>query len=471
MRVLFVGINHRTAEIELRERFAMAGDTTSHLDAFRARFPGCECVIVSTCNRFELYVARPLHDKPKADDLRVFLSERFDVPLDQIASASIHREQDQAVAHLFRVCCGLDSMVLGEPQVLGQVKRAYKTAAGCGAAGPVLHRVFQQAIATAKQARTETGIDAGRVSVGSVAADLARQVFADFAGKTVLGIGAGEVAKLTLRHMMDLKPHRLWLANRTHQRASELAETLHLPATVGGARPWEQLDELLTEADIVVTCTAAPKPILTPQRFKPILKRRRYRPLFVIDLAVPRDADPAIGSMTNLYLYNIDDLQSVVANSLGQRGEQAQACERHVAAAVTACMSQITHADLGQLIRKLRVKLHNIGQDERQRTLKKLGPHPDPKELDAALSEHTQRLINKILHMPLSQLNQHHSDAPLSFYAAALRRLFDLEEDTETETKAEAKTDAGPLAEPEPKPQPAKAPPATSNTGQTQTAK
>ncbi len=438
MRVLFTGINHRTASVTLRECFAVGGDASSHMDAFRERFPGCECVIVSTCNRFELYVARPLHGKPNADDLRTFLSGRFGVPMDQVASASIHREQDQAVAHLFRVCCGLDSMVLGEPQVLGQVKRAYQAAGDCGAAGPVLHRVFQQAIATAKQARTETGIDAGRVSVGSVAADLAHQVFADFADKTVLGIGAGEIAKLTLRHMMELKPHRLWLANRTHRNASELAEAIHLPASVGGARPWEQLDELLIEADIVVTCTAAPEPILTPKRFKPILKRRRFRPLFVIDLAMPRDADPAIGSMTNLYLYNIDDLQSVVADSLGQRGDQAQDCERHVAAAVTACMSQITHADLGQLIRKLRAKLHDIGQEEGERTLKKLAQHqdsPDAEALGAVLDEHTQRLVNKILHMPLSQLNQHHGDAPLGFYAAALRRLFDLEDDTEAKTE------------------------------------
>ncbi len=446
MRVLFIGINHRTAAVRLRECFAAAGDAPPHLNAFRERFPGSECVIVSTCNRFELYVARPLHGQPNADDLRTFLSERFGVPMDQVASASIHREQDQAVAHLFRVCCGLDSMVLGEPQVLGQVKRAYQTAADCGSAGPVLHRVFQHAMATAKQARTETGIDAGRVSVGSVAADLARQVFADFADKTVLGIGAGEIAKLTLRHIMELAPHRLWLTNRTHQNASALAEAIHLSADVGGARPWEQLDELLVEADIVVTCTASPEPILTPARFKPILKRRRYRPLFVIDLAMPRDASPQLGSMTNLYLYNIDDLQAVVANSLGQRGDQAQDCERHVAAAVTACMSQITHADLGQLIRQLRAKLHDIGQDERERTLKKLGQSPDPEALDSALDEHTHRLINKILHMPLSQLNQHDGGTPLGFYAAALRRLFDLGEEIKPDTEPAEASEPGPDA-------------------------
>ncbi len=447
MRVLFTGINHHTAPVELRECFASAGDTESHLDALRERFPGCECVIVSTCNRFELYVARPAQGSPDADDLLVFMSERFNVPMSRVASAAIHREQDQAVAHLFRVCCGLDSMVIGEAQVLGQVRRAYKTAAGCGAAGPVLHRVFQQAIATAKQARTQTGIDAGRVSVGSVAADLARQVFADFTDKTVLGIGAGEVAKLTLRSMKSLNPKRLWLVNRTQRNAAELAEAIHLPSDRGGAQPFEQLDELLVQADIVITSTGSTDPILTLDRLKPILKRRRYRPLFVIDLAVPRDADPLIGSMTNLYLYNIDDLRSVVNNSLGQRGEQTEACETYIAPAVAACMSQITHADLGQLIRKLRTKLHGIGDDEKQRTLKKLTDTHDTDALDLAISEHTQRLINKILHLPLNQLGQHDGDAPLGFYAAALRRLFDLQDRDPHQTRDTAGPHPGPTPE------------------------
>jgi glutamyl-tRNA reductase len=429
MRVLLIGFNHRTAPIQLRERFAMAGDTPALLDIFRTRFPDSECVIVSTCNRFELYVARPLHGTPKTDGLRAFLCEHFGLTLDQVTSSSIHREQEQAITHLFRVCCGLDSMVLGESQVLGQVKRAYESASNCGAAGPVLHKLFQQAIATAKQARTATGIGTGRVSVGSVAVDLASRVFADFSDKTVLGIGAGEVTKLTLRHMVDLKPRHLWLVNRTAQRAEELAQKFKLAHPVGGVRPWEQLDELLTEADIIVTSTAAPEPILTLDRLKPILKRRRFRPLFVIDLAVPRDADPAIGLMTNLYLYNIDDLQTIVAQSLGQRGDEVLACECHINQAVAACLSEITHADLGKLIRKLRTKLHDIGQDEQQRTLKKLANRDAPETVDEALDEYTHRLINKILHVPLSQLNQHGSDAPLSSYAAAIRRLFDLSDD------------------------------------------
>lgn len=434
MRVLFVGINHRTAPVELRERFAMSEDTREHLGAFRRRFPQAECVILSTCNRVEVYVARPTHELPRAEDVQRFLSERFGVPADRVVSASIHREQEQAIAHLFRVCCGLDSMVLGETQVLGQVRRAYESATGCGATGPVLHKIFQQAIAAARHARAATGIDAGRVSVGSVAADLARQVFSDFADKSVLGIGAGEMAKVTLRHLNRLQPAHLWVVNRTARRAEELAQQFKLSHPTGGARPWDQLDELLAGSDIVVTSTSAPEPILTPRRLKPILKRRRYRPLFVIDLAVPRDADPAIGAMNNLYLYNIDDLQSIVDKSLDQRGDQVRACEQHVTRAVSACMSEITHADLGKLIRKLRNKLHDIGEDERRRTLRKLAGRDDASAVSEAIDQHTHRLINKILHMPLSQLNQHNGDAPLGFYAAALRRLFDLEDEPTTPT-------------------------------------
>lgn len=428
MRVLFTGLNHRTAPVELRECFASTDKTRAHLAALRSRFPACECVIVSTCNRFELYIARSRQGSPDADDMLTFLSEHFGVPMNRLTASAIHREQSQAVAHLFRVCCGLDSMVLGEAQVLGQVREAYKTAADCGAAGPVLHRVFQQAIATAKQARTLTGIDAGRVSVGSVAADLARQVFDDFTERTVLGIGAGEVAELTLRSMKALAPKRLWLVNRTQRNADELAQTIQLPADLGGVQPYEQLDELLVQADVVVTSTGSPEPILTPQRLKPVLKRRCSRPLCVIDLAVPRDAAAEIGSMTNLYLYNIDDLRSVVTHSLGHRGEEAASCENYIAPAVKACMNQIIHADLGQLIRKLRTKLHGIGDEEKQRTLKKLTDANDPDAMELALNEHTQRLINKILHMPLNQLNQHNGNAPLGFYAGALRRLFDLQD-------------------------------------------
>ncbi len=428
MRVILISINHHHAPLELRERFAEAGDTSLFLQAARDRYPGIEAAAISTCNRYELYIARPIYSPPKPESLRAFIAEYFDLPFDKLASACIIREQEQAVAHLFRVCCGLDSMVLGEAQVLGQVKRAYESAASQGYVGPVLHRIFQQAIATAKQARTTTGIDAGRVSIGSVAADLTKQVIPDLNSKTIVGIGAGEIAELTLQHILALKPHRLWLVNRTGEIAGKLSQSINLHESVGGVRPWNQLDALLAEADVVICSTSATEPILTTRRFTHIHKHRRGRPIVFIDLAVPRDIDPALGSMSNVYLYNLDDLKEQIEHGFGQRNREAEACEQLITHAAAVCMNQVRHADLGQLIRRLRTKLHDMGDIESQRTLRKLAQNSDPGEVEEALNEHTRRLINKFLHLPLEQLDRHKPDAPLGFYAAAIRRLFDLVE-------------------------------------------
>jgi glutamyl-tRNA reductase len=432
MRIVMIGINHRTAPIELREKLSLGSEKVqAALVELKRRYALSESVLLSTCNRTELYVARPTHEPPTAEMLREFLAACGGVTGADLTAASIHREQEQALYHLFRVSSGLDSMVLGEPQILGQVKRAYEMAAECSAVGPILHRIFQQAIATAKKCRSTTGIDAGRVSIGSVAADFARQIFSDFSDKTVLGVGAGEIAKVALRHLLGLAPKHVWLVNRSPERALALAETLSLVHPMSGARSWEQLDQLLVDADIVVSSTAAREPILTVAQFRPILKQRRNRPLFIIDIAVPRDVEPQIGSLTNVYLYNIDDLQSVVSTSYGQRQEQVKRCEAMIAEAVEACMAQVHNRDIGQLIHQLRMQLHDIGQAEQERTNRKLeaaNGSADKEAMSALLAEHTHRVINKILHLPLSQLDQRKSEVPLAFYAAALRRLFKLED-------------------------------------------
>lgn len=216
MRILLLGVNHRTAAVDLREKLALAvGDGDAAVADLHARFPGTECVVLSTCNRIEFYLARPTHQPPTADDLRRLLAQRSGLSPEAVTAASIHREGEQAVQHLFRVCTGLDSMVLGEPQVLGQVKRAYEAATAAGAVGPVLHRVFQGGLAAAKRLRTQTGIGVGRVSVASVAVDFARRIFDTFGDKTVLAVGAGEMAKATLQHLLKLGPGRLWVLNRS----------------------------------------------------------------------------------------------------------------------------------------------------------------------------------------------------------------------------------------------------------------
>ncbi|MFP4143608.1 MAG: glutamyl-tRNA reductase [Phycisphaeraceae bacterium] len=432
MRILLLGTSHRTAPVALRERLAFSAETLEavHLE-LRRRWPQAECVVLSTCNRTEIYVARPTHQPPGGEELRQFLAERCGVGIDDIRTGSIHREREEAVTHLFRVASGIDSMVVGEPQILGQVKRAYETATRCETVGPTLHRVFQQAFAAAKEVRTRTGIGEGAVSVGSVAADFARQIFSDFSQKTIVGIGAGEMAKLTLRHLRGLQPRRLWVVNRTRERAIRLADYLDVRPEAGGARAWDDLDHLLIESDVVIASTGASQPILTAERVRAVQKRRRNRPLFLIDIAVPRDVADDVGSLTNVYLYNIDDLQQAVAANADERREQVEQCERYVREAAHDCLQQIQYRDIGQLIHQLRTRLHEIGDVEHERTVRKLARFTSDECTDEAeriVAEHTRRVINKILHLPLTQLDNACSEAPLAFYAAALRRLFDLDD-------------------------------------------
>lgn len=430
MRLLMLGFNHRTAPLELREALAFDDDHAGQaINDLRSEHPGSECVLLSTCNRTELYIARPIHDPPTIQHLRQFISQRTGVDADTVHAASIHREQDQAAAHLFRVSTGLDSMVLGEPQILGQVKRAYQLADKSGSVGPVLHRLFQGALTAAKQARHQTGIDQGRTSVSSVAVAFARNIFDHFGDKTVLAIGAGEMVKAALTSLRREEPNRLLVVNRTHQRAIDLAASLELTGDQHGARAWENLDALLVEADIVVSCTASPEPIVTAERFKPLLRKRRGRPLFMLDLAVPRDLDPAIGAMRNVYLYNLDDLQKAVKATESDRQELAEQCEHLLMQHVERCMGEIQHRDVGRLVKQLRQRLHDIAQEEQGRTARKLAALNGQSTEDTVqglIEQHNHRLVNKILHLPLSQLDRTDTDASLGFYAAALRRLFDL---------------------------------------------
>lgn len=439
MRLLMLGFNHRTAPLELRE--ALAFDPTKAaeaIDRLRAIYPTCECAMLSTCNRTEIYLARPIHDPPTIDDLRAFIAQHTGVAADTVTTASIHREQEPAALHLFRVCTGLDSMVLGEPQILGQTKRAYEAADRQGAVGPVLHRLFQGALTAAKQARAQTGIDQGRTSVSSVAVDFAGNIFDHFQDKTVLAIGAGEMIKSSVTHLKAVNPGKLWIVNRSLENATALADKLALAGPGRGARAWEDLDKLLVEADIVVSCTAASEPILTAARFKPLLKPRRSRPLFMIDMAVPRDIDPTIGAMNNVYLYNLDDLQCAVQATTQNRLELASDCETILKQHAQRCMGEIRHRDVGRLVKQLKTRLTDIAEAEHDRTARKLASlngSAEPDQLQDLLQQHNHRLINKILHLPLSQLDRSDPDASLGFYAAALRRLFDLQDEADMPTE------------------------------------
>jgi glutamyl-tRNA reductase len=447
MRLLMVGVNHRTAPLELREKIALSGDDLDRIGAsFRAAYPAAELVVLSTCNRTELYVARPSEQPPAEDDLRRILADRADVALADLTAATILREDEQAVCHLFRVATGLESMVLGESEILGQVRRAYEQAAAQHVGGGVLHALFQDALNCAADARRQSGINLGRRSVGSVAAQFATQVFSDLHDRTVVALGAGRIAEQAVRHLIELKPQRLWVVSRSLDRACDLALRLGLDGRTGGARSAADLDVLLTEADVVLCATSATRPLITAQRFEAVHRKRRRRPLLLLDIAVPRNVEPRVGTFSNVYLYDLDDMQKVMSATSDRRAAAAGQCERLVVDAARATMSTIRHRNIGRLVRKLRQKLHDIGDLEHDRTVRKL-LGANRQQADAILEEHTRRLINKILHLPLSRLDRRQAGAPLGFYAAALRRLFalDVEEaGPEEEQPANATTDKKP---------------------------
>lgn len=458
MRILMLGVNYRTAPVELREKISFDGDRLDHtLTGLCERYQSTQIVILSTCNRTELYVARPDGKPPNAAQLIEHLAAMGDVDAALLTPVSIQREGEEAVRHLFRVAAGLDSMVLGEPQVLGQVKRAYERAAACGAAGPAMHAMFQQAIAAAKRVRTQTGIADGRVSVGSVAADFAKQIFDRFDDKTIVAVGAGEMIKLAMRHMIKIGPGKLWVINRSVDRARALVDDLGISASTGGARAFDDLDQLLVDADVVLTSTGSRKPIIDVKRFRPLVRRRKHRPIFIVDIALPRDVAADVGQLPNVYLYDLDDLQKVVARTHEQRSGELEQCEQIVRDAVSACYEQLQNRDISELIRKLRELMHDISEVERSRTLRKIESSDAmaiPDAVREILKEHNHRMINKILHMPMHQLNNGGSDVPLGFYAAALRRLFGLDDSQESKpSSATAPAPPGPQRHDPPSPQ------------------
>lgn len=439
MRVVMLGLNHRTADVAMRERAGFGPEETdAALRSLHENFTGIEALLLSTCNRTELYIAKPAGHGPSADALRAWWAEHREVTAGQLAEVTLLREQEPAVHHLFRVVAGLDSMVVGEPEVQHQVQRAYRRACDQETVGPVLHQVLQASIAAARKARHDTGLSRAGASVGSVALRFAKSVFTEFDDKIVACLGAGEIAKATLRRLVRQRPKRTWVVNRRPSRARETVELIGIDPASGGVRPWDDLDTVLVEADVVVCATAAPHPVVTAERMPALLRRRRNRPLVILDLALPRDVDPEVGRLSNVYLYNLDDLKDVVDHD-PQRQAAIQRCEQHIESAAHGCVNALQHRNVGQLVRQLRQKMQTLADVERERTATKLAnlldtnTTPPGERVEHILDEFGHRLINKVLHLPLRQMDTREGDVSLGFYAAALRRLFDLEDLPATE--------------------------------------
>jgi glutamyl-tRNA reductase len=421
-RLFLLGLNHATAPLEVREKIAFdSAGRDRAIDALRAKFPEAEVAIVSTCNRVELYAARAVHGHPRTEEVAQFLAEFHHADPAVLRPHFYEKSDREAVAHLFTVTSSLDSMVLGETQILGQVRDAYDAARERGACGAILNPLFQRAIAVGKEVLSGT-IAEGRVSVASVAVDYARRIFDSFADKTVLCVGAGKMAALVLQSFAALRPGRLLVCNRNMEKAQALAARFR-----GEAVPFERLDDHLVAADVVVTSTGSPRPIITAARVGSLRKAMRYRPIFMIDIALPRDIEAAVGELENVYLYNIDDLQQVVTQTLSQRTGAIESARAVIDKHVEGFLAWQRAREMGPLIERLATRYHALASEELQRTVNKL---PNLGEAERShLEELTRRIVNKLLHDPIAMLRKTEGmHGTTSQYLHALERLFHLDE-------------------------------------------
>jgi len=407
MRIVLVGTSHHRAPVELRERAALAPDQAGELARRLAGASG-EAVCLSTCNRTELYLADASGEEAEQRGEAALLA------LEAELAPALYRLRDEAAAlHLFRVAAGLDSLVPGEGEILGQVRGAYEA----GAAGPILDRLFRQALHAGRKARVETAIGESPASVSSAAAALAEQVFGDLRGRRILVVGAGKVGDLAARNLLSRGAEIAWIANRTADRATELAARLG-----GEALPLDRVDEQLAHADVVVSSTSAPGWVLERAQVERVLPARRGRPLFLIDLAVPRDLDPSIHELDGCYLYDIDDLQAVVAETLAGRRREAERAEAIVGAEAERFREWQASLDVVPAIASLRARAEEIRTNELERA------RLTDAERRAADSV-TTAVLNKLLHLPTIRMKQAAAAADGVIYADAVRHLFGLEDE------------------------------------------
>ncbi|RNB90529.1 glutamyl-tRNA reductase [Brevibacillus fluminis] len=399
MDILLVGLNYKTAPVEIREKFTFNDDSTPRaLHLLSQTKSIVESVIIGTCNRTEIYVVcDQLHTGRFYT--RNFLADWFGIDKEQFQPYLYIKENEEAIEHLFNVACGLDSMVMGETQILGQVRSAFMLAQEHKVTGTVFNTLFRQAVTLAKRAHTETGINENAVSVSYAAIELGKKIFGSFHDKQVLILGAGKMSELTAKHLSANGVNKVCVANRTIERARLLAEKFK-----GDAITMEQLPEQLLTADIVISSTGATGYVLTKDSLAPIVKKRKHRPLFMIDIAVPRDLDPALHDLDNVYLYDIDDLQGIVATNMEERQQAAAAIREMICEEIVAFTSWLQTLGVVPLISALREKAFAIHGDAMDKIENKL-PNLTERELHI-IRKHTKGIINQILHDPVVRLKE-----------------------------------------------------------------
>lgn len=427
MELVFVGLNHRTAPVELRDSLAIV---PAHLQAAltqAAGWPGLlETVLLSTCNRSEVWTVAETPDIG-ATSILTFLHDYHKVPVERIEPHLYRYIGADAVRHVFRVVSGLDSMVLGEPQIAGQVKDAFNAARSARTSGFLLDRLYQNALRTHKRVRTETRLGEGAVSISYVAVELARQIFGDLSRRSVLVLGAGEMSELTLQCLESAGAQSILVSNRTHPKAVELARKFD-----GDVIAWDRFSEALNEADIVISSTGSSHPVVRLPMVREAMAKRKNEALFLIDIAAPRDIEPEIGDLYNVFLYNLDDLNSIADDNRKQRKAEAAAAEAIVDDETEAFIRWMASLDVKALI----VQLRNAFDEHRRQELEWLRPKMgeiEDKDWETVV-KFSNRLVNKLLHGPMASLRNTGPEDDSALMAEAVRRLFELRDD---ESRAE----------------------------------
>ena len=418
MNLRLIGVNHRTAPVEVRERFAVSEHKLPDALQSLVQCDGVsEGLIVSTCNRVEIVAGL----KNGSCDLRGHLCRYFGVAPEDFDKYTYELQEKDAIKHLFRVTSSLDSMVVGEPQILGQVKEAYAVARAVGAVHSELDALLTRSFAVAKKVRNETAIATSAVSVASVAVDLAKKIFGKLEGKSVYLVGAGKMCELAARHLLSNGAGTIYVANRTYERAVKLAAKFQ-----GKPIPFEELYTTADKADIIITSTGAPHAIFRKEHGEQFMAKRRNRPMFFIDIAVPRDVDPSLNELDGIFVYDIDDLQQVVSSHVADRKREAVRAEEIVDAEVERFAEKLQAHDVVPTILSLQEYLENIRQAEIDRHRTKFGEISAQQE--AALDAMTKAMINKIMHTPIVTLKTAAKSPEAATVVDLIRRVFNLPE-------------------------------------------
>lgn len=423
MHIVVVGVDHTTAPIALRERLACSSDQIPQL-LQATQLVAQECVLLSTCNRVELY-AFCAEVSQGCSDLLHILSETRQVAYDELNSHFYRFADEQAVKHLFGVASGLYSLVPGEPQIQGQVVDAQAVAQKGGYIGPILSALFRAAVVVGKRARSETSISRNAASISHVAVQLARHLLPNFQEASVLLVGSGKMSELAARNLRDNGAKRLVIINRTQAHAVNLAQAMNATH-----RSFAELPDSLVEADIVITSTTAPHAIITPELMQPVLEQRAGRSLLLIDIALPRDVDPTLGTWPEVHLYNVDDLQSEVERGIHLRMQETERVQAIISEEVSVFERWLASLSVVGTISDLRQHADTLRQQELERIMRQLSPSLSAREI-AAVQELTTRLMNKLLHVPTLRLKDAAAAGQGHIYAEAMRYLFDLEEKNE----------------------------------------